>query len=287
MIYSRTESPDGYRFGYNGKEDDNETGTQDYGMRIYNPALARFLSVDPLFKSFAFYSPYQFAGNTPIMAIDLDGLEIKEKVTYNPDGSKTVHRIVNVKSINRSTVSDADIAQKIEDYKCDVETSLTGSYIEKDGTTVFYTAEVYVTPVDEVTKRDFYIEWVDLADPKDPYTKGLTEPMGNPVSSRMRINAKEERHITRKSGPHELEHAGGLLDAVKLEDGTYTDGEPTEDGKPNILDDDNAMITEEPHFGIKLSLSQQKSISIQLKMYGQSEDEKDKKNKPKKGKNGH
>jgi RHS repeat-associated protein len=69
-----------YKYGFNGKENDKETvgtgeGTQDYGMRIYNPALGRFLSVDPLTKKYAYYSPYQFAGNMPIRYVDLDGLE--------------------------------------------------------------------------------------------------------------------------------------------------------------------------------------------------------------------
>jgi RHS repeat-associated protein len=74
------QSSTAYRFGFNGKENDIEvigtgSGTQDYGMRIYNPALGRFLSVDPLAKSFPFYTPYQFAGNKPIAFVDLDGLE--------------------------------------------------------------------------------------------------------------------------------------------------------------------------------------------------------------------
>lgn len=47
----------------------------DYGFRIYNPAIAKFLSVDPLTKKFPMLTPYQFASNTPIQAIDLDGLE--------------------------------------------------------------------------------------------------------------------------------------------------------------------------------------------------------------------
>lgn len=68
-----------YRYGFNGKEKDQggEWGLNhyDYGFRIYNPALGRFLSVDPLSKKYAALSPYQFAGNTPIQAIDLDGLE--------------------------------------------------------------------------------------------------------------------------------------------------------------------------------------------------------------------
>jgi RHS repeat-associated protein len=71
----------GYRYGFNGKEkDDNgEFGntTYDYGFRIYNPSIGRFLSVDPLTASFAYYSPYQFAGNKPIMFVDLDGAEFR------------------------------------------------------------------------------------------------------------------------------------------------------------------------------------------------------------------
>ncbi|MBO9204000.1 MULTISPECIES: RHS repeat domain-containing protein [Niastella] len=68
-----------YRYGFNGKENDNEAkgeGNQlDYGMRIYDPRIGRFLSVDPLTRSYPWYTPYQFAGNKPIWAIDLDGLE--------------------------------------------------------------------------------------------------------------------------------------------------------------------------------------------------------------------
>src|SRR5690606_3222924 len=62
-------------YGFNGKENDKETKTQDYGMRIYNPGLGKFLSVDPLTKQYPELTPYQFASNTPIQAIDLDGAE--------------------------------------------------------------------------------------------------------------------------------------------------------------------------------------------------------------------
>ncbi len=69
-----------YRYGFNGKENDNdvkdvEGSQQDYGLRIYDPRLGRFLSVDPLTHSFPWYTPYQFAGNIPTIAIDLDGAE--------------------------------------------------------------------------------------------------------------------------------------------------------------------------------------------------------------------
>lgn len=75
----RNDQVAGYRYGYNGKENDNdvkdEGNQQDYGFRIYDPRVARFLSVDPLTKDYPWYTPYQFAGNMPIQAIDLDGLE--------------------------------------------------------------------------------------------------------------------------------------------------------------------------------------------------------------------
>lgn len=47
----------------------------DYGFRIYDPRIAKFLSVDPLSSSYPWYTPYQFAGNKPVWAIDIDGLE--------------------------------------------------------------------------------------------------------------------------------------------------------------------------------------------------------------------
>ncbi len=79
LMPGRTYSSEAYKYGFNGKEKDDEVSNQgncyDYGFRIYNSRIGKFLSVDPLFKSYAWYTPYQFAGNKPIMAIDLDGLE--------------------------------------------------------------------------------------------------------------------------------------------------------------------------------------------------------------------
>jgi RHS repeat-associated protein len=67
------------RYGFNGKENDNdvkgEGNQQDYGFRIYDPRLGKFLSVDPLTKEYPELTPYQFSSNGPIENIDLDGLE--------------------------------------------------------------------------------------------------------------------------------------------------------------------------------------------------------------------
>jgi len=69
-----------YGFHFNGKEMDAEGiggggSTYDYGFRIYNPNLGKFLSVDPFAKKYVYYSTYQFTGNSPIQFIDADGAE--------------------------------------------------------------------------------------------------------------------------------------------------------------------------------------------------------------------
>jgi len=68
-----------YRYGFNGKENDNEIkgegNQQDYGMRIYDPRVGRFLSVDPLMSEYPWNSTYAYAENNPINYEDIDGLE--------------------------------------------------------------------------------------------------------------------------------------------------------------------------------------------------------------------
>ncbi|MEN9548993.1 MAG: hypothetical protein RIR12_1584 [Bacteroidota bacterium] len=66
------------RYGFNGKERDKDMHSltaYDYGFRIYNPAIGKFLSVDPLTKDYPWNSTYAFAENSAIKYIDLDGLE--------------------------------------------------------------------------------------------------------------------------------------------------------------------------------------------------------------------
>jgi len=75
-----------YRYAFNGKEKDPEfQNNYDYGFRIYNANIAKFLSVDPIESEYPNLTPYQFASNTPIQAIDQDGLE-KARIEYGGNG---------------------------------------------------------------------------------------------------------------------------------------------------------------------------------------------------------
>ena len=66
-----------YRYGFNGKEKDNEIyGTDDaydFGARIYDSRLGRWLAIDRGFKKYADVSPFAFGKNNPIVFVDPDG----------------------------------------------------------------------------------------------------------------------------------------------------------------------------------------------------------------------
>ncbi|MFO0362979.1 MAG: RHS repeat-associated core domain-containing protein [Flavobacteriales bacterium] len=102
---------DVYRYGFNGKEKDAEgmgggSSTYDYGFRIYNAGLGRFLSTDPLSKEYPWYTPYQFAGNKPIWCIDIDGAE-ELIVTIRQDPNTPQLRKITITKVSESTrVSD-------------------------------------------------------------------------------------------------------------------------------------------------------------------------------------
>jgi RHS repeat-associated protein len=79
VIKERSWSSSSYRFGFNGQEQDNEMAGNGnsvvFKYRIHDPRLGRFLSVDPLSPNYPYWSPFAFAGNNPVVAIDLEGLE--------------------------------------------------------------------------------------------------------------------------------------------------------------------------------------------------------------------
>lgn len=187
-IPNRSSNFNSYRFGFNGKEkdDDGEWGElthYDYGFRIYNPSIARFLSVDPLAPDYPWYTPYQFAGNMPIMAVDLDGLEqfivvqwkenkqIKSEITVVVKESDTGFGAVylpsddpklRVKYINRET-NEVSYSSTLRDEEYEAIRSVTdqhtttnelGTETVRAGTYTAYLSENIPDPAPPVVKPD-------------------------------------------------------------------------------------------------------------------------------------
>jgi RHS repeat-associated protein len=67
-----------YRYGFNGKENDNEVkgeGNQiAFEARVYDPRIGRFLSTDPMEQKYPAQSSYVFAHDNPIALIDYLGM---------------------------------------------------------------------------------------------------------------------------------------------------------------------------------------------------------------------
>jgi len=66
-------------------------------MRIYVGRLGKFLSVDPISMEYPELSPYQFASNTPIWAIDIDGLEaylVQDLTLKNSKGHTFIYKVL-------------------------------------------------------------------------------------------------------------------------------------------------------------------------------------------------
>ena len=72
--------PQGYRWVYNGKELDKETGDRyDYGARLYDPSIAIWLSLNPLQSKRPFINPYNFCFEK-LLGVCLD----QNHLTNNP-----------------------------------------------------------------------------------------------------------------------------------------------------------------------------------------------------------
>ncbi|MBI2967247.1 MAG: hypothetical protein HYY40_05475 [Bacteroidetes bacterium] len=73
----RTYNTGDYRFGFNGKEKVDEISGSgnyyDFDARMYDPRICRPPSIDPLFRNFPEFSPYQFFNNNPIWLIEPTG----------------------------------------------------------------------------------------------------------------------------------------------------------------------------------------------------------------------
>ncbi|MDB5131500.1 MAG: pknD [Mucilaginibacter sp.] len=73
MEISRTLTGAKNEYLYNKKEFQEETQQYDYGARFYDPVIGRWGHIDPKAELYFSITPYAYAANTPVNAIDPDG----------------------------------------------------------------------------------------------------------------------------------------------------------------------------------------------------------------------
>jgi RHS repeat-associated protein len=122
----RTVSLDGYRFGFQGYESDdevkgpkNEYRTQ---FRQYDPRIGRWQSQDSKSRNYPAWSTYAGNGNNPIINVDIDGNDFiffagagyagdKEKKQFNLSMTKSMRSILGcdffvAQSVNKGALQD-------------------------------------------------------------------------------------------------------------------------------------------------------------------------------------
>lgn len=95
LLPGRNYSSSNYRFGFQGQEKDDEvhgsTGTSyDFGARMLDPRVGRWLSLDPLGAKYPAITPYAFALNSPLLFMDPNGKEGVVTIQRDPQGGGTI-----------------------------------------------------------------------------------------------------------------------------------------------------------------------------------------------------
>jgi RHS repeat-associated protein len=106
-----------YKYGFNGKEKDDETsvggGSYDFGARIYDSRLGRWLSLDPLMTKYPSLSPYNFSENNPVFFNDPDGRDAIGKINGN---TITISATIYIANEGKVKINAVEAQKNITQY---------------------------------------------------------------------------------------------------------------------------------------------------------------------------
>ncbi len=161
----------GYRYGFNGKEKDSETANDayDFGARIYDGRLGRWLSLDPLLLQHPDVSAYRMALNNPLFFVDIGGFTEYSFYTRHFIPEKLVTIISNnlyFKGDGRGFSPWLNQSARIHN-KITLETT-TGEYVAKK-------TDTWCSPTYMFTK--IANTWFTAEAIADPYEGTLREPV--------------------------------------------------------------------------------------------------------------
>lgn len=208
-----------YNYKYNGKEWQDEFGLNfyDYGARNYDPAIGRWMNIDPLAEKYYSESSYHYASNNPILFVDYDGRDFGLYIDFKTG-------TITVKATYYTTSKDRDSAEAAKKAWNELSGKFSYNFTDENGNSQSFKIN-YELSVSEVTPKEGETEMGALnrtlmADssgegniykvmPDDSFGKNIN---GKSSSNFVRIIESRRNSTT---GMHEMAHSLGITHAER------------------------------------------------------------------------
>ena len=230
------------RWKFGGKEFDESfngtLNTYDFGARNYDPALGRWMNIDPLAEQMRRHSPYNFAFNSPVSFIDPDGMAPFWIQQVNDDGSTSLIAEAGDSAASLADQFDIDINQ------AERLTGTIGNEIIKTGTKISGEEVAAVNGGNEVLElvlgkaspQDVLNQFVFASDYSQLYNDGIIDT-GKFFENIFGGSMDKWTGAGAQTGSANLEVEGGII-GVELDLRIFS-GEPKFNGEwSNFIDAD-------------------------------------------------
>jgi len=181
---------------------------------MYDPAIARWHTMDNKAEKYYPTSPYTYALNNPILFLDPDGNDVKVSTTTNQETGRNVVTFTVTMSVRNSNkyISNDVINERAQGVASQIEKSFSG-YDSKTNT------EFNTVVVLDQNETDFVLDFVsDVEGASSIFTTGKVDEIGNTTENRMQVeidapldgNPNQTEAETSKTGAHEYGHTLSL-----------------------------------------------------------------------------